>query len=137
MVHRNKLILGTLGGLAWALAAPGAQADVLFVSNINGTVSAVTPSGSVSPFASGFIEPAGLAFNASGDLFVSTGNGIVDKVTPSGVVSTFASGFDEPSGLTFRPEITSVPTPSGLLLGMIGALCLAGYGGHRRKLAAA
>lgn len=60
---RVHWILGILMVLAWAIATPPAQAEFLFVANFdNNTVSEVTPSGSVSTFASGFSSPVGLAF---------------------------------------------------------------------------
>jgi DNA-binding beta-propeller fold protein YncE len=139
MMHGKTRLLGTLAVLAWAIAAPAAQADGLFVANeLNNTVSEVTPSGSVSTFASGFNDPFGLAVNASGDLFVANfSNNTISEVTPSGSVSTFATGFSGPFGLAFGPEITPVPAPPGLLLGMVAVLCLAGYGWRRRKLTTA
>ncbi len=63
-----------------------------------------TPNGTstVSPFASGFDEPVGLAVNAAGNLYVAnTSNGTVDKVTPTGEINIIASGFDDPYGLAF------------------------------------
>src|SRR5579884_4072757 len=94
MIHRKTRPLGTLAVLAWAIAAPVAHAEILYVANGGNTVSEVTPSGKVSTFASGFNQPLGLAFNASGDLFVvCQGTNTVSEVTPSGKVSTYASGL--------------------------------------------
>ena len=65
-------------------------------------MSKVTPAGVVSPFASGFNHPDGLAFDAAGNLYVANdGDGTVSKVTPAGVVSPFASGFNGPDALAF------------------------------------
>lgn len=64
MMHRNKLLLGTLAVLAWALAAPAARADFFFTDAQFGLVQDVTPSGSVSTFASGFDVPGFLAFDS-------------------------------------------------------------------------
>src|SRR6516164_6832129 len=81
---------------------PAAHAD-LFVSAGTDTVYRLTPSGQVSPFASGFLNPNGLAFNAAGDLFVGdSATGTVSRVTPSGQVSPFASGFPSAGGLAFN-----------------------------------
>ena len=82
MHHKSRLV-GTLAALAWAIAAPAAQAGNLFVANdFNNTVSEVTPSGVVTTFAVGFSGPEGLAFNASGDLFVTnTGDDSISEVT--------------------------------------------------------
>src|SRR5947209_4806290 len=106
-MHRRERILGTLAVLAWAIAAPAAHASQIS-ANPN-AICKVTPSGSVSIFASGFSVPGALAFTASGDLFVANLVGTtVSKVTPSGSVSTFASGFFRspdgfgPTGLAFN-----------------------------------
>ena len=56
----------------------------------------------VSAFASAFDDPAGLAFDAAGNLFVSNhANNTVSEVSPTGVVSSFFSGLNVPSGLAF------------------------------------
>ena len=57
----------------------------------------------VSTFASGFNNPAGLAFDAAGNLYVANAaGGTISKVTPTGAVSTFvASGLNSPRGLAF------------------------------------
>ena len=66
------------------------------------TVSKVTPAGVVSTFASGFVEPFGLAFDAAGNLYVANSDDdTVSEVTPAGVVSTFVSGLSGPVGLAF------------------------------------
>ena len=69
----------------------------------DGTVSKVTPAGTVTTFASGFNDPVGLAFDAAGNLYVANCRQRTrcSKVTPAGEVSTFASGFDDPVGLAF------------------------------------
>jgi hypothetical protein len=65
----------------------------------NGGISEITPGGAVSTFATN-VEPAGLAFNSSGDLFVSDGS-ILDY-TPSGSFSVFANVASyAPAGLAF------------------------------------
>ncbi len=47
-------------------------------------------------------HPAGLAFDASGNLYTaSQSGGTVTKITPAGAVSTFASGLSSPYGVTF------------------------------------
>ena len=69
---------------------------------LSGTVSG-TGTPTVSTFASsGLGSPAGLAFDAAGNLYVADVRGTtVSKVTPAGAVSTFASGINGPDGLAF------------------------------------
>ena len=69
-------------------------------TNASGTLSGQT---TVSTFASGFNNPAGLAFDAAGNLYVANAaGGTISKVTPTGAVSTFvASGLSSPRGLAF------------------------------------
>lgn len=133
-MHHKSRLRGTLAALACAIAAPTVQAANLFVANFNNnTTSEVTPSGAVTTFATGFSDPLGLAFNASGDLFVANGgNSTISEVTPSSVVTTFATGFSEPVGRAFQP----VPEPSSLFLATVAALTLLGYGRWRRRAVA-
>ena len=79
------------------------SAGNLYVADFtSGTVSKVTPGGTVSTFAAGLSRPFGLAFDAAGNLYVANdGSGTVSKVTPGGTVSTFASGLSNPFGLAF------------------------------------
>ncbi len=75
----------------------------LYVSDLGtGTVIKVTPEGQKSTFASGFQNPVGLAFDATGNLYVanSVDNSVI-MVTPKGTMTTFASGFNTPFGLAF------------------------------------
>ena len=86
----------------------------------------ITPSGTVSTFASGFYQITGGAFDSNGNLYViSQPGGTVQKITPSGTVSLFAnivpSGptncvFDSDNNLyvtnTFYNVINKI-TPSG------------------------
>lgn len=70
-----------------------------------GKVWKVGPGGSpVTEFATGFVDPRGLAFDAAGNLFVSDyqGNKIY-KVTPAGVKTTFVSSITSPAFLAFGP----------------------------------
>ncbi len=68
--------------------------------NIPVTVSGITPN--ISDFASGFVEPSALAFDAAGNLYVaSDGDDTVKEVSPAGVLIQTISGFDDPQGLAF------------------------------------
>ena len=98
----SRLVLAAVAW-AWAAGAPEARAD-LYVSNFrDGKVSVLGPGGgAATTFATGFHNPAGLAFDAAGNLYVAnlTAN-TVSEVTPGGVVTTFATGFSGPAGLAF------------------------------------
>ena len=71
------------------LIASNAQAQNLFVTEENGNIAEITPSGVQSTFATGFGGP--LAFNSAGNLFVGDQYGNIAEITPSGVQSTFAA----------------------------------------------
>ena len=133
---RGRGAVGLLAVVLLGAIVPAAHAD-LFVSAGTDTVYRLTPSGQVSPFASGFPAPNDLAFNAAGDLFVADPGGTVSRVTPSGQVSPFVSGFNAAVGLAFGlgeglplpppgPAV-AVPEPgSAWLLGLaVAALALA------------
>src|SRR4029077_4931749 len=69
--------------------------------------------------------PAGLAFDASGNLFVSTqgdpGNDTILEFTPTGMESTFATGLTNPLGLAFDGSgnlfvVEENPAPDGDIL---------------------
>lgn len=69
-------------------------------SNNNAVINKITPSGTVTAFATVPNSQYGDAFDSQGNLYVaSTGGNSVSKITPTGVVSTFAAGLDEPYGL--------------------------------------
>ena len=97
-------VIATVSGFSGPAGLAFDSAGNLYVVNSTaGTVSKVTltPTPVVSTFASGFVEPFGLAFDA-GNLYVANAdNDTVSKVTPAGVVSTFASGLGGPAGLAF------------------------------------
>lgn len=59
----------------------------------------------VSPFASGFSSPYGLAFDSSGNLYVAnSAAGTISMITSLGVVSQYATGLSGPIGLAFDAE---------------------------------
>jgi sugar lactone lactonase YvrE len=71
-----------------------------------GTIVEISSNGTQSTYASGFKQPASLAFDRDGNLFVAEngygGNAsIISKTTPAGVKTTFASGLYNAAGLAF------------------------------------
>jgi hypothetical protein len=101
----------------------------------------VTPSGTVSTFASGFFQITGGAFDSNGNLYViSQPGGTVQKITPSGTVSLFASivssggtsrgAFDSDNNLyvtnTFHNVINKI-TPNGDITVFAGVLDTPGF----------
>ena len=85
------------------LMAASAPAQNLFATDFEGGhVYEVTPDGVQTTFASGLVNPAGLAFNSAGDLFVAdNGSGKIYEFAPDGTRTTFATGLDHPFGLAF------------------------------------
>ena len=95
-----------LAVMAAALFAPAAQGDtVLYVANLNGTTVSTIPAGggAATLFASGFIAPFSIAFDAAGDLFVSNSDGTTVSEVVKGTTTpvTFATGLSGPTGLAF------------------------------------
>src|SRR5208282_6081202 len=83
------------------LIATSAQAQNLYVSAGDDTITKITPAGTKSIFGFGQY-PEGLAFNGAGNLFEADfGTGSINEFTPSGVESSYATGLDHPFGLTF------------------------------------
>ena len=119
-----------------------------FSANANdGTVSEVTPTGTVSTFAVGFSAPIGLAFDAADNLYVANqSSGTVSKVPPpAGSVSLFASGFSAPIGLAFDAAdnlyvanqssvslfASGFSEPGGLVFDTAGNLYVANFGNNK------
>lgn len=77
----------------------------LYVANVNSsTINKITPSGTVSVFATGggLDFPYALAMDVSGSLYASNlGNNTISRIAPDGSVNLFASGMNRPHGLTF------------------------------------
>lgn len=91
------------------MAATGARAQNLFVSNMSGgAIDKIAPSGVQTVFATGLNQPTGLAFDSTGDLFEADGGSgnIYEFINSGGTLSAnpvvFASGFKDPQGLAFN-----------------------------------
>jgi glucose/arabinose dehydrogenase len=85
------------------LTASSVQGQNLFVDS-SGNIYEFTLGGVKSTFASGLVNPYGLAFNSAGDLFQTGGNGNIYKFTPGGAQSTFASGLIGSYALAFNSQ---------------------------------
>jgi len=105
-------VTGTISGYEFECVVTNAQGSatsnpailthlpfLMYAANASSSsVSAITPAGAASTFASGV--SGALAVDNNGNLYVANeGSGMVSKVTPAGMVSTFASGFNEPIAL--------------------------------------
>lgn len=95
---------GTITHVASGVGGYGLAFDSsgdLYVANWN-SVAKITPSGTVSTFATGLEGAWGMAFDAQGNLFVANYIGdYINKITPDGTKSVFATGLDRPTGLAF------------------------------------
>lgn len=107
-VWRYKVAADSLEVFATGLSgASGNDFDSqgnFYQSNIAaGTVSKITPSGSVSTFATGLSAPVGILVDSNDELYVcNCGNNTISRVDTSGNVSLFSSGaiFGCPNGIT-------------------------------------
>src|SRR5215813_5183120 len=105
----TRTIFGTTPGQTFGLAFDGAG-NLYAADAVDVTIYKFAPDGTRTVFVgpSAFTStqlPAGLAFDASGNLFVSTlGNRPNDAIlvfTPSGMESSFATGLNNPHGMAF------------------------------------
>jgi sugar lactone lactonase YvrE len=105
----TRTVFGTTPGQTFALAFDGAG-NLYAADAFDVTIWKFAPDGTRTVFVgpSAFTStqvPAGLAFDASGNLFVSTlGNRPDDAIlmfTPTGMESTFATGLNNPHGMAF------------------------------------
>lgn len=67
--------------------------NVYVVERIGNKVRKIVPDGTVSTFATGFLNPYGICIDTNGILYVAdSDNYKIKKITPQGVVTTFAGG---------------------------------------------
>ena len=108
----TRTIFGTTPGQTFGLAFDGAG-NLYAADAFDVTIYKFAPDGTRTVFVgpSAFTStqaPAGLAFDASGNLFVSTlGNRPNDAIlmfTPTGMESSFATGLNNPHGMAFDGE---------------------------------
>ena len=105
----TRTIFGTTPGQTFALAFDSGG-NLYAADAVSVTIFKFAPDGTRTVFAgpSAFTAtqvPAGLAFDASGNLFVTTLNNRPDDAilmfTPTGMESTFATGLNNPHGMAF------------------------------------
>jgi DNA-binding beta-propeller fold protein YncE len=105
----TRTVFGNTPGQTFGLAFDGAG-NLYAADAFDVTIYKFAPDGTRTVFAgpSAFTStqvPAGLAFDASGNLFVSTlnnrPNDAILVFTPTGMESTFATGLNNPHGLAF------------------------------------
>ena len=105
----TRAVFGTTPGQTFGLAFDGAG-NLYAADAVDVTIFKFAPDGTRTVFVgpSAFTStqlPAGLAFDASGNLFVTTlGNRPNDAIlvfTPTGMESTFATGLNNPHGMAF------------------------------------
>jgi sugar lactone lactonase YvrE len=99
----TSFVTGLSSGLSGLAFDSGG--NLYAASQGGGVIYKITPTGSVSTFAS-IYNPIGLAFDSSGNLYAAGFNdgavGYVYQITPGGVVTTFAdNNLSAPLGLAF------------------------------------
>lgn len=96
---RSLIIALTLACAALLPTQTHAAAGDLYVAaSGSNAVVRFTPNGTGSGFASGLVNPGGVAFDAKGTLYVSQANGTIVKIV-NGATTPFASGFTNQSNL--------------------------------------
>src|SRR5437660_1618820 len=88
--------------MAWPRWHGTYRAIFIYVANSgDNTVVKISPDGkTVTPFASGFSVPQGLALDSQMNLYVTnTGDGTVSKVSPDGKKTLLVAGFGAPVGV--------------------------------------
>ena len=96
--------LAAAGLLLGGLGTAATRADILYVTQGNGTIEKITAAGAGSVFGSiGTGNPDGLAFDSARNLYAADfSNNTIEKFTPGGVGAVFAnSGLSNPAGLAF------------------------------------
>ena len=109
--------------LALFLGATSASADTVYVSLDSNNTIATYDTNAISPTPKTFVStgpnsnPAGLAFDSSGNLYsANSNNSTIGKFTPGGVGSVFAG----PGSGVFAPEGLAIDSSNNVFAGNIG-----------------
>ena len=96
-------VMATYTGFNGAFGLQVTSAGIIYVAEMYTGAIKKIDGGVVSTFASGLSNPAGIAFDGSGNLYVSEqiNSGTIRKISSTGVVTTFATGLTYPYGLAF------------------------------------
>ena len=97
------VVIGVLGFNLSVEKASSAPGDLYVSEPAAGAVSRFAPDGTKTTFVSGLDNPAGLAFDQSGNLFVTVGvqPGSIIKLAPNGEMTVFATDLNWPGALAF------------------------------------
>jgi streptogramin lyase len=102
-------------------------------SNTSKIISRISPSGSVTTFAtitpSTLVGLEGLAFDNEGNLYAANIFGSIYSITPGGSVNTYASGLNDPVYIadpSFSPFVTPLPGAAGMAALGMAAIYLLG-----------
>jgi len=92
---------GTVTTQPATLTVVSAISVLMYVTNsTTDAISQITSTGVVSPLASGFGSPQGVAYDTSGNLYVANnGRGTISRLNPAGTISTIILGLVQPTGL--------------------------------------
>ena len=130
MKTQRILQCGVLLSVGCAIAGMGVPtakaASVLYVANgINGTISEISPTGSVSTLVSNLAQPYGLAAGANGSLlyvansYTSGGVFNIDSISAGGSVSTITSISGQSS---LQPAALTVDNAGNLYVALMGGV---------------
>lgn len=111
-----------------------ASGNVYVAERVSNRIRKITPSGTVSTFATGFQNPYGVCIDKNGILYVvDTYNHKIKKITPQGLVTTIAGSTN--AHQDGQGTSAAFSYPEGICVDAYGNLFVADYGNQRiRKI---